>query len=86
MAVLGCRSLGLVKLLITSRPHLLNFLLGTGNKVLISVGLMSDQSDAKSDRASLPWPDPLLRRVLLLTKRRLVITPCVEEETDLMLS
>ena len=28
----------LILILITSRPHLLNFLLGTGNKVLINVG------------------------------------------------
>ena len=30
-------------LIITSRPHLLNFLLGTGNKVLINVGLIMRQ-------------------------------------------
>ena len=38
MAVLGCRLLVLeiiILIIITSRPHLLNFLLGTGNKVLI---------------------------------------------------
>ena len=29
-----------ILIIISSRPHLLNFLLGTGNKVLINVGLI----------------------------------------------
>ena len=36
-------------LIITSCPHLLNFLLGTGNKVLINVGLKGIQISELSD-------------------------------------
>ena len=45
--VLHClfKIIKLLILIITSHPHMLNFLLGTGNKVLINVGLRTGQND-----------------------------------------